>query len=409
MKNRMIVGKPDINGNRIRYHYEVVGAWQEAFRDIRFFEIEYSMNVSEVPHSIAIVPFLANVLPISWVYDGVVEAEECDEDFYRCVEGVKCGYRKMYPILDFGGKLIVAKLEKNLLVRDEGAIAFFSGGVDSFDTLIRHKDEKLLLMSVWGADISLQNKKGFQRVEEHLKKTALEYGTEWVTVKSEFREFINYNVLGEKIKHSRDNWWHGFQHGIGIIAHSAPIAYLMKKATIYLASSLTAEDKGVISCASDPDIDNRLCFCGCNVWHDGYDYKRQQKVENILKYAAKSKRNIQLRVCWETQGGTNCCKCEKCFRTMLEIYAEGYEPSEYGFECSVSELGNLSKQIQKGTDIRIAEIYYPMYFDIQKRMHQKYEKEEVLESLQWFYDADISRIGTKTFWQKIKAKLFGIC
>lgn len=395
MKNGMVVGQPEIIGNIIRYHYEITGPWQEAFTDMRSFEIQYSMDVSEVPSGVAVVPFLANVLPISWVYDAVVETKECDEEFYHCVEAVKESYSKMYPMLDFGGALKATKLSRNRTEHNEGAIAFFSGGVDSYDTLLRHKDEKLLLMSLWGADISLESEDGFQKVETLLKETALEYGAEWVTVKSGFREFVHYDVLGEYIKLSRDNWWHGFQHGIGIIAHSAPVAYLMKKKTVYLASSLTAEDKGVITCASDPDIDNQLQFCGCSVWHDGYDYKRQQKVEHILQYAKKTGRNIPLRVCWETQSGKNCCKCEKCFRTMLEIYAEGYNPEEYGFVCSKDDWANLSKQVQDGKGLPIAEIYYPMYYDIQNRMREKYTREEVMEPLRWFYDADISQIGKK--------------
>lgn len=409
MKNGMVVGQPEIKENKIRYTYEITGPWQEAFADMRSFEIQYSMDVSGVPAGIAIIPFLANVLPISWVYDALVEMEECDEDFYNCVEHVKEGYRKMYPMLKFDGELAVAKSVKNQTKDNKGAIVFFSGGVDSFDTLLRHKDENLLLVSIWGADIFLQHKKGFQKVEEHLMKTALEYGAEYATVKSGFREFVNYNVLGERIRKSRDNWWHGFQHGIGIISHSAPIAYLRDKKMVYLASSLTVEDKGIVSCASDPEIDNEMHFCGCSVWHDGYDYKRQQKIEHILQYAEENKKDLQLRVCWENQNGINCCRCEKCFRTMLEIYAEGYNPEEYGFDCSLSELANLSSQIQNGEGIQISEIYSPMYYDIQNRMQQNYTRDEIKDSLQWIYDGDISNIWKISFKEKLKEKFIKIC
>ena len=32
-----------------------------------------------------------------------------------------------------------------------------------------------------------------------------------------------------------------------------------------------------------------------------------------------------------SKGGGNCCKCEKCLRTLLAILVEGYDPHNYGF------------------------------------------------------------------------------
>lgn len=386
MENKIIVEKPQISGNTIKYHYEITGPWQEAFTDMRAFELQYSTDVTMVPEAVAILPFLANVMPVAWVYDAVVEAEECDSDFYDSLDGIKKGYADMYPMLDWKGSLQVKNVKLCNNRAKEGSIAFFSGGVDSYDTLIRHKDEKPVLMSIWGADIATDDEVGFKQVENLLKQTAEEYHADWITVKSGFRDFLNYDVLGAKIQISKDNWWHGFQHGIGIITHSAPIAYLQQKKMIYLAASLTLADKGIVTCASDPTIDNAMQFCGCNVWHDGYDVTRQQKIQKLVSYAKEEKRNITLRVCWEAPGGKNCCQCEKCFRTMLGIYAEGGSPQNYGFDCSVDKLGSLSKQVRRGKEIKIDSVYYPMYKEIRDRMREKYAKEEITKSLRWFYD-----------------------
>ncbi len=385
MENKIIVEKPQISGNTIKYHYKITGKWQEAFTDMRSFELQYNTDVTIVPESVAILPFLANVLPVAWVYDAVVEVGECDSDFYNSLNGIKKGYADMYPMLDWKGSLQVKNVKICNNRAKEGSIAFFSGGVDSYDTLIRHKDEKLTLMSIWGADIAIDDDAGFERVDNLLKRTSEEYHTDWITVKSGFREFLNYDALGAKISISNDNWWHGFQHGIGIISHSAPIAYLQQKKIVYLAASLTLADKGIVTCASDPTIDNAIQFCGCSVWHDGYDVTRQQKIQKLVSYAREEKRNIELRVCWEQPGGKNCCQCEKCFRTMLGIYAEGESPQKYGFDCSVDKLGSLSKQIRRRRGIKIDSVYYPMYYEIRNRMREKYAKEDITKSLRWFY------------------------
>ena len=78
-------------------------------------------------------------------------------------------------------------------------------------------------------------------------------------------------------KYANDDWWHGFQHGIGLIGHAAPLAYLFNIDNLYIASSYTIKDKGKVTCASDPTIDNYVKFSDCHVIHDGYEYGRQEK------------------------------------------------------------------------------------------------------------------------------------
>lgn len=78
---------------------------------------------------------------------------------------------------------------------------------------------------------------GLKNKKSHLQHPLEEYGLNYVTAKSEIRVFLSCDVLIEKIKDSGDNWWHGFQHGIGIISHAAPIAYLMGQKKIYFIST----------------------------------------------------------------------------------------------------------------------------------------------------------------------------
>jgi hypothetical protein len=76
--------------------------------------------------------------------------------------------------------------------------------------------------------------------------------------------------------------------------------------------------------------------------HDGCDDTRFEK---IAKYISKSDTALQtLRVCWRNKRGKyNCCECEKCYRTMLPLYAEGVLDTCATFNSTINSdrLANL--------------------------------------------------------------------
>ena len=404
--NKIIIQLPEIENQKITYSYDVLGEWNEAFNNSNEFFIEYSCDLSSLPLGVAIVPLLANILPISWVYDAEIVAPICDEDFYNSINDFKKGYIDMYPTMNFGGKLTVEKIEKNIVDKQNGCAAFFSGGVDAFNTLTQHFEEKPSLITLWGADVKLEDVKGFENVENHLRKTATDFGVDYFVVKTSFRKFLNESVLDKKVELSGDGWWHGFQHGIGIISHSTPLMFALGKKTVYFASSFTAEGKGMVTCASDPTIDNFVRFCGCNVVHDGYEFNRQMKIHNITQFSKNTGKTIPLRVCWESTGGSNCCNCEKCWRTIMGIYAEGENPHDYGFEYSDEQFSKLSKRLRYSGDKMLESSRRLLtYKPIQDSMRKNNNKNDLPKSIRWFYDVDINKLGKRPIWMKIYYKL----
>jgi hypothetical protein len=239
-------------------------------------------------------------------------------------------------------------------------------------------------------------------VERHLEATAKEFGTDFVTIKSSFRKFLNEGVLSAKVAQSGDGWWHGFQHGLGIIGHAAPVAYLLGKKTVYIASSFTVADKGKVTCASDPSIDNYVRFCGVRVVHDGYEFTRQMKVHNITRFAQKTGCTIPLRVCWESMGGSNCCNCEKCWRTIMAIYAEGFDPHLFGFDYTDEQLKKLAKTMRYGGSKMFSALRYT---SIQTALRKNNKKADLPRSIRWFYDADMQTLGQEVpLWLKAARK-----
>lgn len=402
MKNRILVEEPIIETNRIICHYTVEGAWSTAFKQKDKVVIEYSIDISSVPMGIAIVPFLANVLPMAWVYDAEIAVPICDKAFYNSIPEFKKGYQAMYPMMSLGGQFTVGKLEENVLDKNGQSGAFFSGGVDAFNTLVCHAKEKPVLLTLWGADVHLDDVGGWKNVLTQLQETSRQFGVDYVTIKSEFKMFQNEDILTKAVAQSGDGWWHGFQHGIGIICHAAPVAWVLKLSTVYFASTFTAADRGRVTCASDPTIDNYVRFGGTHVVHDGYEFNRQMKVHNITQFAKKTGMRIPLRVCWESTGGSNCCNCEKCWRTMLAIYAENQNPHEYGFAYTDKQLKKIAQKMRYSEDKMFSSLRYA---SIQNAMRQNCTKQELPKTIQWFYDADMSALGKAPMWRKCVRKV----
>lgn len=407
MRNIIKIANPVISENRIEYKYELSGEWAEAFNLEKSLFVEYSRNISKVPESIAVIPLICNILPISWVYDAEIYLESCDESFLKSIPEFKKGYMEMYPKMDFRGEIHVNKPETNHYSGDKGAAAFFSGGADAFNTLVMHAEEKPVLLTVWGADVKLDDVSGWKNVSEHLEITAKEFDTDYVTIKSGFRGFINPFTLNKKVIESGDNWWHGFQHGIGIIGHAAPVCYAMNKTVVYFASSFTSAEKGKVTCASDPTIDNYVKFGDSHVVHDGYEFDRQDKLHNIAEYSKRTGTRIPLRVCWQSAGGKNCCQCEKCWRTILEIIAEGEEPKNYDMNYTQTQLKNFHKLFYDKKNIPDYR-RDSVYLKTQQTMRKNVKCYELPEEIQWFYKMDIKKLGHhpyRAFYGKCKGKL----
>ena len=408
MRNRIVVNCIVKEKNIIEYNYEVDGEWKQYFNNKEKFIIEYDQEIEEIPYGIAVIPFLCNVLPIAWIFDGEIIIDEVDEDFYNSISNFKKGYIDMYPKIDFLGKLTVNNIVSYKVEDNKKSLALFSGGVDAFYTLLSHIKEKPCIATIWGSDIKLNDTEGWSKVIEHTKATAKLYNIDHTWIKSSFRMFINEGRLGQAVySRANDGWWHGFQHGIGLIGHVAPYIYKNNISKVYIAASFTIQEKGKVTCASDPTIDDNVRFCGAKVKHDGYEASRQDKIKYICQYSKDNNIEIPLRVCWESTGGSNCCKCEKCYRSLFGILAEKEDPRKYGFNYSNKEFIYINKDLKNRVLLDMNDFISILWKDIQYRFRENYEIYELSNNLKWFYRFDISNIDVilRKFYFKIIRKL----
>lgn len=400
--NRIIVNKVDIKGTKIKYHYDIIGNVKKYFNSRREYTIDYYENIEKVPKSIAIIPFLTNILPISWVFNTTIEIDEIDEDFYNSISEFKKGYIDMYPTLEFKGEVQAKKIVNNKYKKQEKTGAFFSGGVDALSTLITNINEKPLLITLWGSDIKLEDKDAWKTVKNKIIKTAKEFELENKFIKTEFRYLFHEKLLDFYVQPKcKDKWWHGFQHGIAIIGHAAPIAYKYNLKKVHIAASFTKDCH--TNCASDPTIDNYVKLSKTSVHHDGYEYSRNEKITNVCEYCEKNNKKIEFRVCLGGKGDENCCRCEKCYRTIAEIIIEGKNPEDFGFNISSKTYENMEYDLKN----RILLRHTKNWERIQTHLNEKKEIFENDQRVNWLFEYDFSKVN-KSFRKYVYRVYFAI-
>lgn len=393
-KNWITVDTIAKNFNRIEIGFSVSSGLSGLFVKNRMV-IDFSVDISQSDQSFLVIPFVCNVLPIIWLTDSVLYVDEMDYDFYHCIENVKNGYREIYPNLSFLGDIRVNHIKKSDLYEEyDKSVCLFSGGVDATATLLRHYNENPGLVFIHGADIPLADRVSGQSMLNHVKSISDTLSLNCYSITSNFREFIDENALCDYLSRLQcpDDWWHGFQHGIGLIGHLAPICHTEGIGKIYIASSYTIRERGITTCASDPRIDNHLCWTGTTVFHDGFELSRQQKIEYIVKskldYGAKVV--SPLHVCWEDKSDKNCGKCEKCYRTYFGFLAEGAHPEDYGLRLMG---GGIRVIIRLLVTIHISNNVMPLWKDIQNRVWQRYNFWTAPFLLKFIYIININYLG----------------
>ncbi len=388
VKNKFIIDKVYAVKDKIYYEYRVEGT--EDFKKIfwmgELFSVQYNEDIENVPQSILVIPLICNILPIIWVNNATIYLDEIDKKFYKSIPNIKKGYIEMLPNIEFKGKLKAKKKVKNNIKEQNADIektaTFFSGGVDSYSTLIRKMNEKPDLITIWGADIDFENTEGWEHVKSYIQEIGKKYDLKNVLIKTAIRRFVDNSEL-ERQYHEilNDNWWHAMQHGIGLIGNVAPYAYKHKLKTIYIPSTYTKYDKGIV-CASIPQIDDEVKFGCTSVLCEGIDFNRQEKVNQISDYIKKNNDNIKLRVCYKSKDGENCCNCEKCYRTIMAFISQKINPNDIGFKVDKDKMQQIKEEMTN-KDMMETKGAKILWRDIQKEFKKEEKYWKTNEDINW--------------------------
>ncbi len=184
-----------------------------------------------------------------------------------------------------------------------GTGLFFSGGVDSWSTLLR-RPEVTDLIYVHGFDIPIDMPERSGRVERALRTVADKRGLRFHVVRSDMRDL-----------HDRAVGWE-IGHGPALAAVAHLLAPTCRR--VLIGSGVTYTEP--VTRGSHPLVDHLWSTERCEIVNDGSHLTRAMKVREI---AGSAEALAVLRVCWKRVEEYNCGRCEKCLRTMVALEAVG--------------------------------------------------------------------------------------
>ncbi|WP_174734420.1 hypothetical protein [Mesobacillus harenae] len=348
------------------------------------FFAEYDINIEAVPKSILVIPFLTNILPVAWANGIDIYVDELDCEFNEAVIDLKMAFKGLYPkLIKSNSNIIANRIVENKKWTGERTAQLFSGGLDSLATLVRKIDERPFLITICGADVSLNDRESWEIVQDYSKKIAEDTNTDVLFIKSNFKDFLNHSELEVKFGSIVNGWWTGVQHGLGLCGLSAPLTFAKEINAFYIASSHTSNYK--LPYGSHPSTDNKLRWGSTRIIHEAYELTRQQKVRVIANYIKSDYSSLQIRVCWRAgSNGGNCSQCEKCSRTIVGLLLEGIDPNGHGFRIDSHFPMHVRSQFESNA-WKLDEAVAFQWKDIQARIPENTNtiNEQYLELFNW--------------------------
>jgi hypothetical protein len=198
------------------------------------------------------------------------------------------------------------------LPSDRRVGCFFSCGVDSFHTALRHREEIDQLVFVHGFDVRLKDRKLDELVTSKVREAAAALELPLLEVETDVKNL--FDTIGD---------W-DLVHG----AAKAIVAHLLQPSfrKFYVAGTYSEDQIGRFSAwlpanGSAPLIDSLWATENVELVHDGLDVTRPEKAALIVSNEVVQR---TLHVCWQNPNAEyNCCVCGKCTATMASIAAAG--------------------------------------------------------------------------------------
>jgi hypothetical protein len=193
------------------------------------------------------------------------------------------------------------------------AACFFSGGVDSFHSALRRHDQEPLrdplthLLYMRGVETPLPEAQGLAESQQHVEAVARSLGLGCIVGETNLRTFFTR---------------HYERYYSGSCLASTALSLGGGFSTVCIPASSTYATP--LWSASNHLTDPMFSTESLQLWHDGADTVRSDKVRHILQWNAPLVRQ-HLRVCIQNNGGAwNCGSCYKCVRTaiVLELLGE---------------------------------------------------------------------------------------
>ena len=196
-----------------------------------------------------------------------------------------------------------------------GIAACFTGGVDSWYSLLKHQSRISHLLLVRGFDIGLDNDVLWDDTRYRAQVVARSLGMRLITCTTNLRPIADKRRSGWG-RTCEIDFWGRCLHGAAI----ASVALTMRHDLRELIVPASHTYAHIFPWGSSPLLDPLWSNGHLTVRHDGCEAGRLEKTH---KLAAHPLALETLRVCFADTSSYNCGKCEKCLRTMMALRACG--------------------------------------------------------------------------------------
>lgn len=206
----------------------------------------------------------------------------------------------------------------------DATFQFFTGGVDSFFSLLNHRVEIGALVYVHGYDVPLPHSEHRRRVSESLSGAARQLATPLIELESNARTLLDH--YGD---------WGDHTHGAALASIGLMLGAEASRVILPATHTLADLDPW----GSHPLLDPLWSTESTTIVHDGVETSRFAKIAALAGDPVVAG---HLRVCWNTTTELNCSNCEKCVRTMtaFEILGQLADVSTFRGPLEVARLAD---------------------------------------------------------------------
>lgn len=281
--------------------------------------------------------FLAACLSTAaWREEDLQLFDPCDEELMRRIPALARAYSRLHarrrPVH------VSAQSARTEPLPDRVAGTSFSGGVDSFYTLLLHTSSETLTpvgaaVTGLGFDTHVGDDAAHRDLIERLTPISEELSLRHLVVGTNFKQFFRPYAD-----------WNRVTHGSCLIAY----AFLLSgELHTYLVPASAPIDR-LYRWGTHALLDNAWRSRHLRIETDGWDIHRNDKLRVI---ADSSLAMRHLRVCARGRGVHNCGKCEKCLRTMtlLELYDRADRCTAFPHRLDERRLRSLRLKTERET------------------------------------------------------------
>jgi hypothetical protein len=264
-------------------------------------------------------PWLTALCPVAFFAGEPLKIElPVDRTLYESLHDVMDVWHYWYPHL----KQVpieadnVSDAAEDLGAEPDKVALFYSGGVDSSFTLLKHvpkhtPDAPVFVNDLFfagGFGLLMKKPEATASRMERVGRVASEYGLGSVLVFTNLRE---------------DHWrttkmWSALACGPTLA--SMGMLFEKKYRKLFISSSYNLGGTGDLPYGSHAITDHMLSTRRTNVVHYGADTLRAEKVALLAESDVILK---SLHVCWHHEDDYNCCACMKCYEAMIALDLAG--------------------------------------------------------------------------------------